>query len=65
MRGSETGADNYELRSSRYEILELSGKKNCGNKNVQDKQYVEQLNKELMNQMINKYNTAQKQRWKI
>lgn len=34
MRGSEIGADNYELRSSRYEILELSGKKNCGNKNV-------------------------------
>ena len=27
MRGSETGADNYELRSSRYEILKLSGKK--------------------------------------
>lgn len=60
MRGSEIGADNYELRSSRYEILKLSSKKNCGNKNVQDKQYVGQLNKELMNQMINKYNTAQK-----
>lgn len=36
MRGSETGADNYELRSSRYEILKLSGKKIFGNKNVQD-----------------------------
>lgn len=34
MRGSETGADNYELRSSRYEILKLSGKKIFGNKNV-------------------------------
>ena len=27
MRGSEIGADNYELRSSRYEIFKLSGKK--------------------------------------
>ena len=27
MRGSEIGADNYELRSGRYEILKLSGKK--------------------------------------
>ena len=32
MRGSEIGADNYELRSSRYEIFKLSGKKNFGNK---------------------------------
>ena len=33
--------------------LNFQVKKNCGNKNVQDKQYVGQLNKELMNQMIN------------
>lgn len=33
MWGNETKADDYELRTDRYEIKQTFRRKNCGNKN--------------------------------